>query len=98
MPRVLPTMKLFQWISLSAALVACGVAPQAYAHDGDLQRLFAQGQPKPFVGGQAVRIEGELQVIHGDDFTGPKSFIRYFVRSFATHELVELGFDAPPAQ
>lgn len=87
--------------ALAGCLVVVGVvwlAAPAPAHEGDLQRLFAHGQPHPFVGGQPVKIEGELQVIHGDDFTGPKSFIRYFVRSFATHELMELGFDVPPTQ
>jgi Gametolysin peptidase M11 len=67
----------------------------AHAHNGDLQRLLAQGQPKPFAGGQAVKIEGEVEVIHGDDFEGPRSFVRYFVRTFAMQELLELGFDDP---
>ncbi|MDH5195326.1 MAG: hypothetical protein OEW32_16690, partial [Nitrospira sp.] len=54
--------------------------------------------PQPFAGGQSVKIEGEVEVIHGDDFQGPRSFVRYFVRSFTTQELVELGFDdLPPA-
>lgn len=76
-------------------LFVVGIFGTAYAHDGDLQRLLAQGQPKPFVSGQPVKIEGEAEVIHADDFEGPGSFIRYFVRSYSTHELVELGFDDP---
>lgn len=67
----------------------------AQAHEGDLQRLLAKGQPKPFAGGQAVKIEGEVEVIHGDDFEGPRSFVRYFVRTVAMQELLELGFDDP---
>jgi hypothetical protein len=52
---------------------------------------------RTFVGGQPVKIEGDVEVIHGDDFEGPRSFVRYFVRSFATNELFELGFDDPPS-
>ncbi|MEY4706128.1 MAG: hypothetical protein RL042_2333, partial [Nitrospirota bacterium] len=70
---------------------------QVLAHNGDLQGLLARPQPTPFVGGQPVMVQGELEVIHGDDFTGSRSFIRYFVRSFATHELLELGFDSLPS-
>jgi len=80
---------------LFACLLLAGMVGGAYAHEGDLQRLLAQGQPKPFVGGQPVKIEGEAEVIHGDDFDGPRSFIRYFVRNYSTHELFELGFDDP---
>jgi hypothetical protein len=70
---------------------------QVLAHNGDLQGLLSRPQPTPFVGGQPVMVQGELEVIHGDDFTGSRSFIRYFVRSFATHELLELGFDSLPS-
>lgn len=74
-------------------LVATGEGVRA--HDGDLQRLLAKGQPKPFIGGQVVKVEGEVEVIHGDDFEGPRSFVRHFIRSQATQELLELGFDDP---
>ncbi|MDR4464179.1 MAG: hypothetical protein MRJ66_07930 [Nitrospira sp.] len=76
-------------------LFVVGILGTGYAHEGDLQRLLAQARPQPFVGGQPVKIEGEAEVIHGDDFEGPRSFIRYFVRSSSTHELFELGFDDP---
>jgi hypothetical protein len=82
---------------LFITILLLGGASASWAHPGDLQQLLRQGAPKPFVGGQAVKIEGEAEVIHGDDFVGSRSFVRYFVRSFATHELVELGFEVPPA-
>lgn len=67
----------------------------AEAYEGDLHQLLAQGRPQPFVGGQPVKLDGDVEVIHGDDFVGPRSFIRYFVRHAATHQLFELGFDDP---
>lgn len=84
-------------ISLLMGQLGLIAIPSVHAHEGDLQRLLGQGQPRPFAGGQPIKVEGEVEVIHGDDFMGPRSFIRYFVRSFATHELFELGFDGLPS-
>ena len=80
---------------VAACLFMMGALSPIYAHEGDLHQLLAQGRPQPFAGGQPVKIEGEAEVVHGDDFEGPRSFIRYFVRSNNTHELFELGFDDP---
>jgi hypothetical protein len=85
----------FAWGGWLACVFIAGTIGSAQAHQGDLQRLLAQGQPQPFVGGQQVKIEGEVEVIHGDDFEGPRSFVRYFIRSFSTNELLELAFDDP---
>lgn len=76
-------------------LLVVGIFGSVYAHEGDLHQLLAQGRPQPFVGGQSVKLDGDVEVIHGDDFTGPRSFVRYFVRNAATHQLFELGFDDP---
>lgn len=78
-----------------ASLFLVGILGAAHAHEGDLHQLLAQGRPQPFVGGQSVKVDGDVEVIHGDDFNGPRSFIRYFVRNAATHQLFELGFDDP---
>ena len=83
-------------VSLIGAITLSAVSG-GWAHEGDLHQLIVQGAPKPFLGGQAVKIEGEVEVIHGDDFKGSRSFVRYFVRSLATHELFELGFDKAPS-
>src|SRR5262245_13315663 len=76
-----------------AGLLVGGLFGAAYSHDGDLHKVLGEGRPKPCVGGQPVKLDGDVEVIHGDDFEGPRSFIRYFVRSGATHQLFELGFD-----
>src|SRR5262245_36566756 len=77
------------------SLMVGGLFGAAYSHEGDLHELLAQGRPKPFMGDQPVKLDGDVEVMHGDDFEGTRSFIRYFVRSVATHQLFELGFDDP---
>lgn len=72
------------------------LASPATAHDGDVQQLLLQHKPMPFMGGQAVVVKGEVEVLHGDGVPGNESFIRYFVRNFADQRLYELGFDGPP--
>jgi hypothetical protein len=76
-------------------LLVVGIFGVARAHESDLHQLLAQGRPQPFAGGQPVKLDGDVEVIHGDDFTGSRSFVRYFVRSVATQQLFELGFDDP---
>ena len=77
-------------------LTVLAFAGPAIAHDGDLQQLLLQHKPVPFMGGQSVVVKGEVEVLHGDGVPGKESFIRYFVRNFADHQLYELGFDGPP--
>ncbi|MDH4154948.1 MAG: hypothetical protein OEV01_14275 [Nitrospira sp.] len=76
-------------------LFVVGILGTAHAHEGDLHQLLAQGRPQPFVGGQSVKFDGDVEVIHGDGVDAAHSFVRYFVRHAATHELFELGFDDP---
>ncbi len=78
-------------------LFVAGILGVGHAHEGDLHRLLAQGRPQPFVGGQSVKLDGDMEVIHGDGIVAPQSFIRYFVRNLTTHELFELGFDESPS-
>ena len=84
--------------SLLVCTLMLAATGQVFAHDGDMQTLLSRPQPAPFVGGQPVMVQGELEVLHGDDFAGTRSFVRYFVRSFATHQLFELGFDEEPGR
>ena len=95
--RLVNVLQSLSGLILLVSLLFCGGVDPVFAHDGDLQRLLRQGQPKAFAGGQPVKIDGELEVIHADDYSGSRSFIRYFLRSFATHELFELGFDIQPS-
>lgn len=98
-------LKLKRWNDLVNAvsariLLGLGIlafAGVANAHDGDMQQLLLQHKPVPFMGGQSVVMKGEVEVLHGDGVPGRESFIRYFVRSLADHQLYELGFDGLPA-
>lgn len=74
-------------------LFMLGLFGAAFAHEGDLHQLLGQGRPQPFVGGQPVKFDGDVEVIHGDGVDVAHSFVRYFVRNVTTHELFELGFD-----
>jgi len=85
-------------LGLGLGLGLLALTGPALAHNGDLEQLLLQHKPVPFMGGQSVVMKGEVEVLHGDGVPGAPSFIRYFVRNLADHQLYELGFDGPPSR